>query len=84
MNVTSPDVRRSIRRSLRTSGTVTECDEVAAAMPSVLPGSTLDDARHLVRRLMPEESHQVIENVAYALYLRSAGTSIRPEPRSSD
>ena len=49
----------------------TECDEVAAAMPVLPPAYTLDETRRHVRTVMPDESEQVIDNVAESLYLRS-------------
>ncbi len=49
----------------------TEGDEVACAMPPLPQGSTMDEARRVVRTLMPDESEQVIDNVAESLYLRA-------------
>ena len=46
----------------------TECDEVAAAMPALPHGYTMDEARRHIRTLMPDESEQVIDNVAESLY----------------
>lgn len=49
---------------------MSEADEVAAAMPLLDEGETMDDARRIVRGLMPDESEQVIDNVAWPLYYR--------------
>lgn len=49
----------------------TEADEVACAMPTLPKGSCINEARRFVRTLMPDESEQVIDNVAESLYLRS-------------
>lgn len=59
---------------------LTECDEVAAAIAGRMPAgtipTTLDGAREVVRRLMPEESEQVIDNAAWALML--CGRAVAP------
>lgn len=49
----------------------TEADEVACAMPTLPKGSSINEARRFVRTLIPDESEQVIDNVAESLYLRS-------------
>ncbi len=46
----------------------TEADEVASAIPASHWGHTMDDARRFVRTLMPDESVQVVDNVAESLY----------------
>jgi hypothetical protein len=46
---------------------MTECDEVAGAMrPPRL--SNFDEALAFVRREMPDETHTVIDNVAWGLW----------------
>jgi len=50
---------------------MTECDEVArviAAGFSLPADLTMDEARQIVRFKMPDESVQVIDNVAWSLY----------------
>ena len=58
---------------------MSECDEVAGTLQErwqsfkkYLKGLgsdvTMDHARYLVRRWMPDESMQVIDNVAWSLY----------------
>lgn len=50
---------------------MTECDEVAVSMAGRFLGcETLDDYRAIVRRLMPGEAEQVINNVAWSAYQR--------------
>lgn len=55
----------------------TECDEVACNMAegysawlSLTHGSTMKLAREYVQTRLPNESHQVIDNVAQALHER--------------
>jgi len=48
---------------------MTECEEVAETMRGRFDGCvTMDDVRRVVRRLMPDESEQVIDNVTEAAY----------------
>ena len=49
---------------------MTECEEVAGTLPVPPQGSTMDEVRRHVRAAMPEESEQVIDNVAEALLRR--------------
>jgi hypothetical protein len=46
---------------------MTECDEVAAAMPPLPKGASFTDALRIVRARMSGESETVISNVAWAL-----------------
>jgi hypothetical protein len=52
---------------------MSECEEVAAAMPLMPPSYTFDDTLRQVRMMMPGESEVVLDNVAYALWRRSTG-----------
>jgi hypothetical protein len=56
---------------------MTECEEIAAAMP-LANFESLDAAIYHVRQLMPDESMTVIDNVAAALYERSKATTVQP------
>lgn len=49
---------------------MSECDEVADAMPLLPWYYTLDDTRRQVRITMRGESEQVIDNVAWAWWER--------------
>lgn len=51
----------------------TECDEVAANIPLLPAGTTMDECLAIVRRQMPEESNTVLANVAEALWHRLRG-----------
>jgi hypothetical protein len=46
---------------------MTECDEVAATLPGLPAAATYSDALRSVRRLMPDESEEVISAVAWSL-----------------
>lgn len=48
---------------------MTECDEVAESMQHLFRDCvTMDDFRRVVRSQMPDESPQVIDNVAWSAY----------------
>jgi len=50
---------------------MSECQEVAENMAhGVKHLDSMDHARRVVRNYMPDETHQVIDNVAEALYCR--------------
>jgi len=47
---------------------MTECFEVAENLPPLPRGATLDDARRVVRELMPGATETIIDNVAQAYW----------------
>lgn len=47
---------------------MTECFEVALNLPPLPRGATLDDARCVVRELMPGATETIIDNVAQAYW----------------
>lgn len=53
---------------------MTEADEIAATLPVLPERATMHEARAVVRRYMPDESMQVIDNVAQSLLERNQNT----------
>ncbi len=51
--------------------TYTECDEVADSLGEITRLVTFSEALWLAKRAMPDESHTVISNVAYAIMTQS-------------
>jgi len=47
---------------------MTECFEIAENLPPLPRGATLDDARRVVRELIPDATETIIDNVAQAYW----------------
>jgi hypothetical protein len=70
---------------------MTECDEIAEGMVDGyetwrrrnLRANVMDAARDYVRSQMEDESHVIIDNVAYSLMFSSCPPDQKPEPRPS-
>lgn len=59
---------------------MTECEEVAATLPLLPKGATMNEARAVVRRYMRDETDTVIDNVAEALLERSRRSDLGNVP----